>query len=58
MCVRVCVCSHARSRTRSHAHANARSFSGQRALNFVLDNATLKPFNRTLLFDVRLDAVR
>ena len=58
VCVCVCVFSHVCSRTRSPAHANARSFSGQRALDFVLDNATLKPFNRTLLFDVRLDAVR
>mmetsp|Transcript_25968 Transcript_25968/g.85397 ORF Transcript_25968/g.85397 Transcript_25968/m.85397 type:complete len:219 (-) Transcript_25968:1273-1929(-) len=33
-------------------------FDGQRALDFVLDNPTLKPFNRTLLFDVRLLAVR
>ena len=58
MCMCVCLCSHVCLRTRSHAHTNARSFSGQRALDFVLDNATLKPFNRTLLFDVRLDAVR
>jgi hypothetical protein len=31
---------------------------GQRALDFVLDNKTLQPFNRTLLFDVKLLAVR
>ncbi|KAG2428533.1 hypothetical protein HYH02_014337 [Chlamydomonas schloesseri] len=31
---------------------------GQRALDFVLDNATLRPFNRTLLFDIKLLAVR
>ena len=35
-----------------------KTFAGQRALDFVLDNQTLKPFNRTLLFDIRLDAVR
>lgn len=31
---------------------------GQRALDFVLDNATLQPFNRTLLFDIKLLAAR
>ncbi|KXZ50083.1 hypothetical protein GPECTOR_18g60 [Gonium pectorale] len=31
---------------------------GQRALDFVLDNATLRDFNRTLLFDIKLLAVR
>lgn len=31
---------------------------GQRALDFVLDNDTLQPFNRTLLFDIKLLAVR
>jgi hypothetical protein len=31
---------------------------GQRALDFVLDNKTLQPFNRTLLFDIKLLAVR
>ncbi|GIL59522.1 hypothetical protein Vafri_14279 [Volvox africanus] len=31
---------------------------GQRALDFVLDNRTLKDFNRTLLFDIKLLAVR
>ncbi|KAG2427627.1 hypothetical protein HXX76_012278 [Chlamydomonas incerta] len=31
---------------------------GQRALDFVLDNTTLRPFNRTLLFDIKLLAVR
>ncbi|OUS43950.1 FKBP-type peptidyl-prolyl cis-trans isomerase [Ostreococcus tauri] len=34
------------------------SFGGQRALDFVLDNQTLRDFNRTLLFDVRLSAIR
>jgi FKBP-type peptidyl-prolyl cis-trans isomerase len=32
--------------------------SGQRALDFVLDNETLQPFNRTLLFDIKLLSVR
>lgn len=31
---------------------------GQRALDFVLDNDTLQDFNRTLLFDIKLLAVR
>jgi hypothetical protein len=31
---------------------------GQRALDFVLDNSTLRDFNRTLLFDIKLLAVR
>eukprot|EP00775_Hariotina_reticulata_P007432 gene7432-7641_t len=31
---------------------------GQRALDFVLDNATLQDFNRTLLFDIKLLTVR
>lgn len=31
---------------------------GQRALDFVLDNDTLRDFNRTLLFDIKLLAVR
>ena len=31
---------------------------GQRALDFVLDNPTLQDFNRTLLFDIKLTAVR
>lgn len=31
---------------------------GQRALDFVLDNSTLQDFNRTLLFDIKLLAVR
>jgi hypothetical protein len=31
---------------------------GQRALDFVLDNPTLQDFNRTLLFDIKLLAVR
>jgi len=31
---------------------------GQRALDFVLDNPTLQPFNRTLLFDIKLLSVR
>lgn len=31
---------------------------GQRALDFVLDNLTLQDFNRTLLFDIKLLAVR
>eukprot|EP01023_Acetabularia_acetabulum_P062844 TRINITY_DN7811_c0_g1_i12.p1 TRINITY_DN7811_c0_g1~~TRINITY_DN7811_c0_g1_i12.p1 ORF type:complete len:228 (-),score=37.55 TRINITY_DN7811_c0_g1_i12:159-842(-) len=31
---------------------------GQRALDFVLDNPTLKDFNRTLVFDIKLLAVR
>ena len=31
---------------------------GQRALDFVLDNKTLQPFNRDLLFDIKLLAVR
>jgi len=34
-----------------------RTFAGRRALDFVLDNRTLKPFNRTLLFDIRLDRI-
>jgi len=35
-----------------------KTFSGQRALDFVLDNKTLKDFNRTLLFDIRLTSIR
>jgi hypothetical protein len=31
---------------------------GQRALDFVLDNPTLPPFNKTLLFDIKLLSVR
>lgn len=31
---------------------------GQRALDFVLDNPTLNDFNRNLLFDIKLLAVR
>ena len=31
---------------------------GQRALDFVLDNPTLQPFNRTLLIDISLLSVR
>jgi hypothetical protein len=31
---------------------------GQRALDFVLDNPTLKDFNRNLVFDIKLLAVR
>jgi len=34
------------------------TFGGRRALDFVLDNNTLKDFNRTLLFDIRLSAIR
>ena len=34
------------------------TFGGKRALDFVLDNKTLKDFNRTLLFDVRLSNIR
>lgn len=34
------------------------TFGGQRALDFVLDNQTLRDFNRTLLFDIRLSAIR
>ena len=34
------------------------SFGGLRALDFVLDNQTLRDFNRTLLFDIRLSAQR
>ncbi|CAL6446367.1 unnamed protein product [Bathycoccus prasinos] len=34
------------------------TFGGLRALDFVLDNKTLKDFNRTLLFDVKLVAIR
>ena len=34
------------------------TFGGQRALDFVLDNETLRDFNRSLLFDVRLSSVR
>ncbi|KAI7838392.1 hypothetical protein COHA_007849 [Chlorella ohadii] len=33
-------------------------FDGQRALDFVLDNNTLSDTNRTLLFDIKLLAVR
>ena len=47
-------------------HTNARydrgpvpfSLGGRRALDFVLDNKTLKPFNKTLLFDIRLNNIR
>jgi FKBP-type peptidyl-prolyl cis-trans isomerase len=35
-----------------------KDFDGQRALDFVLDNPTLQPFNRTLLLDVKLLSVR
>ena len=31
---------------------------GQRALDFVLDNPTLQPFNRTLVYDIRLLNIR
>ena len=31
---------------------------GQRALDFVLDNPTLQDFNRNLVFDIKLLAVR
>ena len=34
------------------------TLGGRRALDFVLDNRTLKDFNRTLLFDIRLSAIR
>ena len=34
------------------------TFAGKRALDFVLDNRTLKDFNRTLLFDIRLSNIR
>uniref|UniRef100_A0A7S3C7N9 peptidylprolyl isomerase n=2 Tax=Chloropicon roscoffensis TaxID=1461544 RepID=A0A7S3C7N9_9CHLO len=34
------------------------SLGGRRALDFVLDNKTLKPFNKTLLFDIRLNNIR
>ena len=34
------------------------TFGGLRALDFVLDNKTLKDFNRTLLFDVKLVSIR
>lgn len=34
------------------------TFGGRRVLDFVLDNETLRDFNRTLLFDVRLSSVR
>ena len=34
------------------------TLGGRRTLDFVLDNRTLKDFNRTLLFDVRLSAIR
>ena len=34
------------------------TFAGRRALDFVLDNNTLRDFNRTLLFDIRLSNVR
>lgn len=30
---------------------------GQRALDFVLDNSTLRDFNRDLLYDIKLLAV-
>jgi len=33
------------------------TFGGKRALDFVLDNKTLKDFNRTLLFDIRLSNI-
>jgi FKBP-type peptidyl-prolyl cis-trans isomerase len=31
---------------------------GQRALDFVLDNPTLQDFNRNLVFDIKLLAIR
>lgn len=34
------------------------TFGGKRTLDFVLDNKTLKDFNRTLLFDIRLSNIR
>jgi hypothetical protein len=34
------------------------TFGGKRTLDFVLDNRTLKDFNRTLLFDIRLSNIR
>lgn len=34
------------------------TFAGKRALDFVLDNKTLRDFNRTLLFDIRLSNIR
>ncbi len=33
------------------------NLSGQRALDFVLDNETLQDFNRTLLFDIKLVSI-
>ena len=35
-----------------------KDFDGERALDFVLDNPTLRDFNRTLLFDIKLLSVR
>lgn len=35
-----------------------KELGGQRALDFVLDNPTLNDTNRTLLFDIKLLAVR
>lgn len=34
-----------------------KELGGQRALDFVLDNSTLRDFNRTLLFDIKLLSV-
>ena len=34
------------------------TLGGKRALDFVLDNKTLKSFNKTLLFDIRLNSIR
>jgi len=48
------------SRTPSARYAlgpEPKTFGGKRALDFVLDNKTLRDFNRTLLFDIRLDNV-
>jgi len=35
-----------------------KDFDGQRALDFVLDNPTLRDFNRNLVFDIRVLAIR
>ena len=38
--------------TRYRLQPQPKELAGQRAVDFVLDNETLRPFNRTMLFDV------
>lgn len=44
--------------TRYSKGPRPKDFDGERALDFVLDNPTLQPFDRTLLIDIKLLSVR